>query len=250
MSLSAPLWAIVLVALVLVLAGTVKGTVGLGLPVFSISVLSSFMDPRFVLALMVVPVVASNVWQVLSTGGAYTAALRFWPLILAFSLATWLGAHLMASINTALLLGLLGVTVIAFCLSSFANPHLRLDRRHESWCGPVAGTAAGVLNGLSTVNGPPLVMYLVALGLKKDEFVGSYGLIAVCGSIPLAVSYLAVGVLGPRELIWSTLALVPVFIGLVLGARLRRCIDPDLFRRVLLVILAVLGVNLIRRALF
>jgi uncharacterized membrane protein YfcA len=112
------------------------------------------------------------------------------------------------------------------------------------------GLAAGVLNGVSTVNGPPLVMYLVSLGLKKNEFVGAYALIALSGAVPLLLSYIAVGLLGPREFGFSVLALLPALLGLVCGERLRRRIDAERFRQLLLWVLILLGINLIRRAIW
>lgn len=244
-----PLAGLCLVASVLVAAATIKGTLGLGMPVFSVSVLGGFLDPHRMLALMVVPVIASNLWQVWESGYVGSAWRQFWPLILCFCTATAIGGWLMASIDPRMLLLLLGVVAITFALINLYKPHLRLRARDRGWAGIAVGGGAGVINGLSTVNGPPLLMYLVAYGLDKDQFVGAYGLIVFAGSIPLALSYAATGVLGPAELFWSCAALVPVFVGLTLGRVLRRYIDPVLFRRILLVLLILLGVNLIRRGL-
>ncbi|PWG65419.1 TSUP family transporter [Spiribacter halobius] len=239
-----------LVAIALFLGGAVKGTVGVGLPLVVVSLLGSFLDPKLAVVLVTVPVVVSNVWQSLRSGIVLGAARRFWPLILPFVLCTWLGAQLLASMHTALLLGFLGALVIGFSMLNLAQPQWRLAPRYEPFAGPGVGAVAGVLNGVSTVNGPPLIMYLVSLGLQKNDFVGSYGLIALAGSIPLVLSYIGVGLMGPAEFGASALALVPVLAGLLTGERLRRRIDPDLFRKVLLVVLIVLGLNLIRRALY
>jgi len=132
---------------------------------------------------------------------------------------------------------------------TLAQPHFRLNPRYEPVAGPGVGILAGMLNGVSTVNGPPLIMYLVALGLRKENFVGSYGLIALAGSVPLVLSYIGVGLMGTTEFGASALALVPVLTGVFVGERLRKRIDADLFRKVLLIVLIVLGMNLIRRAL-
>mgnify|MGYP000093573765 CR=1 FL=1 len=114
--------------------------------------------------------------------------------------------------------------------------------------GPITGVGAGVMGGLTTVHGPPIMMYLMALGLKKDEFVGTIGFIWFCGSIPMVLLYVYKGVLGSSEAIWSTIALVPVFLGLFLGEKIRRRIDQRLFKGVLVGGLFVLGINLLRRA--
>lgn len=240
---------IVAVAVVLLLGGLIKGTIGLGLPVFVISVLGGFLEPRTVIALLLVPVVASNLWQGLSTGRPQSALTRFWPLIVAFGLGTYGGTRLLASVPTHVLLLLLGLVVLGFCATSWLKPRWHLAPRLESWAGPSVGAFAGVLNGVSMVNGPPLVMYLMALRLERESFIGAYGLIALCGSVPLAASLIGLGVVRPPQLVWSTAALLPVFSGLWLGQWLRRRIDQARFRRVLLVALALLGANLIRRGL-
>lgn len=238
-----------LVFVALFLGGLVKGTVGVGLPLVVVSLLGSFLNPKLAVVLVTLPVVVANVWQSVRSGVALEAFRRFWPLIFPFVVFTWAGAQLLALMRTDLLLGVLGLIVVCFSLLTLAQPNFRLSSRYEPVAGPGVGLLAGLLNGVSTVNGPPLVMYLVALGLRKDDFVGSYGLIALAGSVPLVLSYIGVGLMGPAEFGASTLALVPALAGVVMGERLRKRIDADLFRKVLLVVLIVLGLNLIRRAL-
>jgi len=232
------------------LGGLIKGVVGVGMPLVVISLLALVLDPRLVLAMLVVPIIATNLRQSFAAGLPREEMQRFWPLILLFIIATWGGAYLLVQISTGMLLGVLGCIVVVFCALSLANPSWHLPPRHEVWMGPSVGLFAGLLNGISTINGPPLVMYLMSLRLSKEAFVASYGLIALCGAIPLAISYTAVGILGWRELWLSILALVPIFLGMWLGERIRHRIDPILFRKILLVILILLGLNLIRRGMF
>lgn len=240
---------IVFIAIALFLGGAVKGMVGVGLPLVVVSLLGSLLDPRLAVALVAMPVVVSNIWQSVRSGILFSAIRRFWPLILAFSLSTWLGAQILVSLDPSMMLGLLGAMVVLFSLLGLLQPGFRLSTRQERFAGPGVGIVAGVFNGVSTVNGPPLAIYLVSLGLAKDAFIGSYGLIALCGSFPLLISYMSVGLLGPTELAASTMAVVPAIAGLVIGERLRLLINPDLFRKVLLLALIALGLNLIRRGL-
>lgn len=233
----------------LFLGGAVKGMVGVGLPLVVVSMLGSLLDPRLAVALVTMSVVVSNIWQSVRSGILFSAMRRFWPLILTFSLSTWLGAHILVSMDPSLMLGLLGVMVVLFSLLGLLQPEFRLSTKQERFAGPGVGIVAGVLNGVSTVNGPPLAIYLVSLGLAKEAFIGSYGLIALCGSFPLLLSYVSVGLLGPTELAASLLAVAPAIAGLAIGERLRFRINPELFRRILLLVLIILGLNLIRRGL-
>jgi uncharacterized membrane protein YfcA len=240
---------IIFIAVALFLGGAVKGMVGVGLPLVVVSMLSSLLDPRLAVALVSMSVVVSNIWQSVRSGILFSAMRRFWPLILAFALSTWLGARILVSMDPSLMLGLLGTMVVLFSLLGLLQPDFRLSAKQERFAGPSVGIVAGVLNGVSTVNGPPLAIYLVSLGLAKEAFIGSYGLIALCGSFPLLISYVSVGLLGPTELAASTIAVAPAIAGLAVGERLRFLINPDLFRRILLLVLIVLGLNLIRRGL-
>jgi uncharacterized membrane protein YfcA len=239
-----------LIFLAFFLGGMLKGILGLGLPLMVLSILGVFLSPTLVVALLVVPIVMSNLWQAFRHGLPAGGIRRLLPMSLSFVLFTALGAALLASIEETLLFVSLGVIVVGFSLLNLRGMQLVVPRRHEIWAGPCTGIVAGLLNGISTINGPPLVMYLVGIQLSKDDFVKAYGLVALFGSVPLAISYVGIGILGPKELIISSVALIPVFLGLWAGQAIRRHINKELFRKVLLLALIVLGANLIRRGLF
>lgn len=239
-----------LIAVSLLVAGGVKGIAGLGMPAVAVPLLSSFIHPHLAIALLVLPIVVTNLWQSIAGGLFLVMLRRFWPLIVFFGAGSLIGARVLVGIDPAHLLAALGTVVLLFTLTSALRPQLHLAARHESWAGPAAGTVAGIMNGVSLVNGPPLAIYLMAIGLGRDEFVRGYGLICLAGALPLAASYAYYGVLGTDEAVWSMLALIPILAGMLLGERLRRFIDPKTFRTVLLVLLTVLSLNLLRRAFF
>jgi uncharacterized membrane protein YfcA len=72
----------IVIAGVFLLAGFIKGVVGLGLPTVSIGLLATAMPPSHAVAIVVVPAIATNIWQ--SFAGPYlnTIVLRLWPLLL------------------------------------------------------------------------------------------------------------------------------------------------------------------------
>lgn len=239
-----------LIFLAFFLGGMLKGILGIGLPLMVLSILGVFLSPTLVVALLVMPIVMSNLWQAFRHGLPAGGIRRLLPMSFSFVLFTALGAALLASIEETLLFVSLGVIVVGFSLLNLIGMQLVVPPRHEVWAGPSTGVVAGLLNGISTINGPPLVVYLVGIQLSKDDFVKAYGLVALFGSVPLALSYIGVGIFGLREFIVSSMALLPVFLGMWAGQIVRNHIDKELFRKVLLVALIVLGTNLIRRGLF
>jgi uncharacterized protein len=111
------------------------------------------------------------------------------------------------------------------------------------------GLASGVINGLASMGGPPIVVYLLALGHTPARMRATaivYFMIAGCASfIPMA----ARGMITRDILIWSAASLPVLFVGSRLGAWAFTRARPHHHRTVALVVLSALAVLLIGRAL-
>lgn len=245
-----PFEIMLLIAVAMVVGGLVKGVIGIGLPIVVIAILTNFLEIYFVLALVIVPILVTNLWQALHAGNLMAPLKRLWPMIVMLVLGIWLGAKLVVSIDTDLLYGLIGLAVVIFTVTSYVRPHGGLSPAAERWGAPLAGALGGILGGLSTIWGPPMTMYLIMLRLPKDEFIRAVGLIWFSGSLPLAYSYWDIGLLTGSTALISAAATIPAMIGLWLGGILRRYIDQETFRKILLIALFLIGLNLIRRAVF
>ena len=68
--------------------------------------------------------------------------------------------------------------------------------------------------------------------------------------IPIGALYVGYGVLREEHAPLALLATLPVFLGMLLGQWVRGRIDQEPFRKVLLLVLVVIGLNLIRKAVF
>jgi uncharacterized membrane protein YfcA len=120
----------------------------------------------------------------------------------------------------------------------------------EKWAGPLAGALGGLLGGISTIWGPPMMMYFVMLKLDKDTFVRTVGLAWFSLAVPLTFAYWRNGIFAGDIIGLSFAACVPGMIGIRIGEKIRDKIDQETFRKVMLVILFIIGLNLIRRAVF
>mgnify|MGYP000574132979 FL=1 len=86
-------------AVVFVIAGSVKGLVGIGLPTAAISMLTMFIDPRTAIAMGLVPIVVSNAWQVWTMGDIRGAFQRYWIFALALGVSVFVTVVLSAEIS-------------------------------------------------------------------------------------------------------------------------------------------------------
>ena len=94
------------------LAGFVKGVVGLGLPTISLALLTVLLDLPTAMALLVVPAFCTNLWQGFIGGHLALLSRRLWPLLLALIPFVWVGVALSNLFETAILTRTLGGMVV------------------------------------------------------------------------------------------------------------------------------------------
>lgn len=235
-------------ALSLAVAGVVKGLIGIGIPVVSIALLSLAISVPQAVILLPVPILVTNAWQGL-TGGYFVNTLRrFWPLLSAMTVGTIVGGHMLATVDTPTLQMIIGAALTVFAALNLSNPRLSLPAQAEPGVGAVAGGFGGVLGGMSTLFGPPILMFLVALKLHRDEFVGTVTTIYFIGGVILIATLAGLRVMGAAEMGWSALATLPLFAGMLVGQKLRHKISQEAFRKGLLVAVMLIGVSLFVRA--
>ena len=241
---------VVLLSVALVLGGLVKGVTGIGLPIVSTAVLSSFLPGQIVLGLLALPLLLTNLWQALRAGDPWAPLRRFWPVTAALMVAIWLAARQAAQVDSRVIYAVVGIAVILFLVAGRLTRNIELGPRAERWIGPIAGVAGGCLGGLSTIWGPPVVLYFLLLRLEKDEFVQTVGWVWLLTSIPLVIGYVSNGILSVDVGVWSLAAAVPAVVGFLIGQAVRDRIDEARFQAAVRLFLFVIAVNLLRRAFF
>lgn len=241
---------LLLIALCFVIAGTVKGVVGMGLPTTAIGLITLFLDPRSTIAIVLLPMLLLNAWQVWRAGETWAALRRYRLFILALALAIAITVPLAGRASDAALFAFTGGVILLFVAVNASVEVPRLPDRFNNSAQGLAGLASGVIGGITAVWAPPMVIYLTARRVDKDEFVRASGLLILAGSIPLTAGYVLQGHLSQGTAAASALMTLPGLVGFTIGEYLRRRMSPKRFRTVLLVIFFGLGLNLLRRGLF
>jgi len=226
-----------------------KGVFGLGLPLIGVPVMVAAIPFQTAIALFAVPTFTSNLQQAIAGKRLMPNLRRFWPLLLVLTVTTPIAVQWLvtASQDTGLLV--LGVVSVIFALVQLFPSHLVVHPHQEKWLAPLVGLASGVMSGISGVYGPPLIVYLVALRLPKEEFVAAISLMYFLGSVTLYSTLALHGVLTGPVLIASALGAAVVAGMMVIAGKLRHRIDEARYRKLILGLLIVLGLDMIRRGL-
>lgn len=239
-------WALsLLVMMTFLLAGTVKGMIGLGLPTVAMGMLGLAIAPAQAAALLIIPSIVTNTWQLAAGGQMRELIKRLWPMQVGILLGTGLGVLWLSVDSGGWAVRALGAALLLYALVGLFLPALRVQASAERWAGPICGLITGIITSATGVFVIPAVPYLQALSLNKNQLVQALGLSFSVSTLALAAGLYWRGALGGGELNASVLALLPAMLGMWLGQCLRQRISAALFKRVFFVGMAVLGAHLL-----
>jgi uncharacterized membrane protein YfcA len=236
-----------LISLVFALAGLVKGVVGLGLPTVAVGLLGMMMAPREAAALLVVPSLVTNVWQLAAGPSAGALARRLWPMLAGIAAGTIAGGMLLPASASVDAVAALGGALMMYAAAGLASFTLHVPPSGERAASPVVGLVTGAVTAATGVFVIPAVPYLQGLKLERDMLVQALGLAFTTSTVALAASLLLAGQFEVQAAGLSFFALVPALAGMTIGQWIRGRIRPALFRRCFFIGLMALGLHLLLR---
>lgn len=237
---------------VMFFAGFTKGAVGFGLPMISISGIGSVLPVEIAIAALILPGLVTNIWQTFRNGygPALASFLEYWRLNLTLLISIYAFAQLVVIISETALFVILGVGITLFVSLQIIGwiPHIptRLATKIQT---PV-GLISGFFGGLAGVWGPPILLYLLSQKTPKVEMVRIQGISFLVGAIVLTIAHLQTGLLNETTTPMSAWMILPTLAGMAIGLKVQDKLNQAKFRKVTLIVLAIAGLNLLRRGLF
>lgn len=244
--------ATILVAVIccLIVAGLLKGVIGVGMPVVALPLLSLFIDVKSAAMLLSMPLIFSNLPQALEGGETGRCLMRLMPVVLGMIPGVFLGVRILLALDAnvaqiaagLVLIGIGGITLLA--------PKLQLQPRLILPAGLTLGFFGGILGGIAAMAGPLVFIFLLAKGLHGKAFTKEASLYLV-----VSAGLLAILLASSREFSWldvsvSTAALLPVVFGMYVGQRMRDKIAPETFKKLVLIAVIAAGADLLRHGFF
>ncbi|PQO23268.1 hypothetical protein C2I36_08895 [Rhodobacteraceae bacterium WD3A24] len=234
---------------IFVAGGMIKGAMGFGLPLATMSVLPLVIPVEAALAINAIVLPLTNVTQFLHERRMSETLRRFNPVVIGVVIGVPIGAVFVAFVNDSVLLIALGVFVVAFTGVSLVTPRLAVPEGRERGIGGVIGVLAGVVGALTTANGPLFVMYLVGLKVEREMFLSAISLFFIVSGVMISASFLAAGLFDMPRFLTALAAFPAALVGMYLGNALARRIPAERFRLAVLMVLCLLGANLVLRGI-
>jgi uncharacterized membrane protein YfcA len=239
----------ILVMVTFLLAGLVKGVIGLGLPTVSLALLTVAIDLPTAMALLLLPSFVTNLWQALTGGNTRLVLQRLWPFLLLATVTVWIGAGALTRVDPALLSAFLGILLVIYAAANLGGLRITISPQREVWVGPLIGLVNGVLTGMTGSFVVPGVMFLQAIGLSREVLIQAMGMLFALSTLALAIALQHNALLTIEQGILSATALLPAILGMVFGRWIRQAIPEQLFRKVFFISLLLLGTYIIFNAL-
>ena len=242
-----PIPTIAEIAGIFLLAGLVKGVVGLGLPTVAIGLLGLMMAPAQAAALLVVPSLVTNIWQAAAGAALWPLVKRLWTMFVGIFAGTWLTGGIITGADSALATAALGSALIVYAAFGLSRFEFSLSPAAERWLAAPVGLTTGLVAGATGIFTLPAVPYLQAIGLQKDDLVQALGLSFTVSTLSLAAALANGGALHTGQFVGSGIALAASLAGMGLGQFVRVRVRAERFRIYFFVGLLLLGAHLALR---
>jgi len=231
-------------ALAVFLAAFTQGLIGFGSGIIALAFLAMIWEIQQVVA---VTSIFSIVICILLTWRLrrHIVFAEIWPLLLGAGFGIPLGVTALLEVDAHLIKGSLGVLLVVYVFWSLRSTQTGGPRLSRKWAFP-AGFFSGILTGAFNTGGPPAVIY----GAEREW--GTHGFRAniqsfftPCAALALFF-YLDHGLITPVTLNLNVQLSPFLVLGMILGDRLAERVQPKLFRRIILVVLFLIGVFYMR----
>ena len=237
------------IAGIYLLAGSVKGVFGIGLPTTSITLMTLFIAPLEAIAINLLPMFVTNGYQFYKAENHRRTLITYWPfaLVLLFFLSIF--SVVTAKLGNNVIGLLIAFSVISFAITNLFITKLSIKAEHDRIWQFSIGGVAGILGGLTSLWGVPITIYLIIKQVKPRQFIDASGFLIFIGCIPLAIGYSTTGLLSPDILFPALAGTATGIIGFKVGEIFRPMLAPDLFQKLLLWLFLIMGLRMLYTSL-
>ena len=230
-------------------AGVAKGGIGMGLPPIALSLMSFSVPLETSLALMVLPTMATNIWQAIYGEGFMRLLHRFRFMAAASVVALFAVAFSFGHLGSQKAISWIGVILVIYSVLALTAWRPRVSRAVERWANPLIGLASGAVAGITGVAAVPFLPYMQSLDMDRHDLVQALGIMFLFITGALTMALALQGAFTPLNLLGGVGAIAPTFLGVWLGQKARYAVSAETFRRIFLIGLFLVGLQMARSLL-
>jgi len=232
---------LLLTSLVVFFGCFTQSLTGFGVALVTMALLPSLIGLQVATPLVALIGIALEVLMLIR----YRSSIRFksiLTLVVSSAIAIPVGVVYLRRLDELVALFILGLILVlfaAYALIGYRLPELS----HPAWAW-LFGLVSGLLGGAYNTAGPPVIVYGNCRKWSPQEFKSNLSGFFIIGSLVVVTTHWLNGNFTP--IVWTTFlfSLPMLMIGFLLGQSMDRWLNPEIFRKIVLVLLVVLGLRL------
>jgi len=240
---------IITLTLILFLASIVHGSIGFGFGMISTAVVALFTDIQTTILFMLIPTMVANIMSILSEGKFFEALKKFWFILLLMIVGSTLGTILLIHINSEYFKLLLAFIILVYLLQSFVRINASFITIYPKTSTYGLGIFGGMISGLTNVVAPLMIIYTLELKYTRKDTIQLSNLCFLFTKIGQIAVFIYFGSFTMEAFNISMMTLIGVFIGMFIGAKIKKLIDAKFYTKILKMLLFFIASTLIYQTL-
>ena len=236
-------YAIIIIFAALFSGGTLKGALGMGSPVVAVPVMASFVDVRLAVVVMVVPNLITNIAQIRTYKSARmqgTFSMRF-ALCACRRVWGWRWKFCACAVFCNGFEDYRCLRRFRYVTLRILRPDFSITLESATALALPFGALSGIFQGAAGVSAPISTSFLNAVKLQRPTVIVTISTLFVAMSVVQIPILALFGIMTLQTAFMGVLVLLPLFVGMSVGASLAKRMDTKTFDRAILAVLVVLA---------
>jgi uncharacterized membrane protein YfcA len=236
---------LLLLALILIVASILHGSIGFGFPMVATPLLALITDLQTAIIYTLIPTLLVNITSIISEGNFIQAFKRFYLLALFAMAGAAIGTQILIFSNSNIFKLLLAIAILLYLFIDIIRFELSWIYTQPKLSRFIFGISAGVLSGLTNAMAPILIIYTLESKFTKSEIIQASNICFLFGKIIQIVLFSYASIFTVHEMQNSFITLIVVGIALFIGIKIKSYINAILYKRVIKTILFIIAFLLI-----
>jgi uncharacterized membrane protein YfcA len=238
------------VILIFLAGGVVKGLIGVGLPTVTLTLLSFIFDIKESISIILLPVIITNLYQMLN--GKHLKQIIDDTKIFQISAVptVFLGFYFLLLLKSDTILLILAIVLIYNSFLGLLKYEIKFKNYKSKYYQILIGGLTGTVTGISGIYTMPFIFLLQSLQYSKNKAIQLMGLTFFLFACTQFLLFILYDLISFKILALSSIACIPILLGVYLGTVLRRNISENIFKMLFNLMLVFMGILLIIKTIF
>lgn len=233
--------AYLVIAFGIAIGATCKGVTGMGLPLVATPLLAAYFGLPHAVAVMAVPALATNTWQVWAYRGHPVARGLAARMVAGGFVGIAIGTTLLRTTPGSLLSIAFGAILLSYVALRLIHPSFALEPDMARRYGAPVSFAGGLLQGAMGIAAPAIVTFLNAMRLERGPYIALISAVYLSYAVAQMAALSWNGLITRASLAQGLFSLLPIAIFMAVGTRLARHIRPRAFDLAILALLTAMA---------